>query len=297
MSPPRSRYRAGTVPDYSHRLHAGNVGDVWKHCALVEVLRRVAGRGRVAYLETHAGEGGYLLGPTGEWSEGIGRLWASRGDGEPVALGRYVDLCRRLGGGGDRPAQYPGSPALAAAVLGRDARLELWERDQQAFGRLTARLAGERRARPMHGDGLAALETALRSAGPEADAVVALIDPPYGEKADWHRLPGVLSRAARAAPRACLLLWYPVKSLTRPNAMVARLEAAGVAGTLAELITTPLEHRRNRLNGSGLILVCPPVGAVEVLAATAPAIGERCATVGGAWSFRLRSFGAVAGRG
>jgi 23S rRNA A2030 N6-methylase RlmJ len=56
---------------------------------------------------------------------------------------------------------------------------------------------------------------------------VALIDPPYGEKADWHRAPEALARAARAVPRARLLLWYPMKSLARPNAMVAQLEAAG----------------------------------------------------------------------
>ena len=39
-----SRYRPDAVPDYSHRFHAGNVGDVWKHCALVEVVRQVAAR-------------------------------------------------------------------------------------------------------------------------------------------------------------------------------------------------------------------------------------------------------------
>ena len=292
MSPPRSRYAPGAAPDYGHRFHAGNVGDVWKHCALIEVLLRVAATpGRVVYLESHAGEGGYPLGPTGEWSEGIGRLWSSGGDG-PGLLARYVALSRRLGGGDDRPVHYPGSPAFAGALLGPDAQLELWERDQQSFARLSARLTGDARAQPIHGDGLAALEAALRAAAATAPAVVALIDPPYGEKADWQRVPDALARAARAAPRACLLLWYPVKSLTRPHAMVARLDSEGVAGTLAELITTPLEHKRNRLNGSGVILVRPPEGAVEALAAAAPSIGRRCATVDGAWSFRLRAFGA-----
>ena len=77
MPASRSRYVPDAAPDYSHRFHAGNVGDVWKHLVLVEVLSRVAGRpGRIVYCESHAGEGGYMLGPTGEWSEGIGRLWA-----------------------------------------------------------------------------------------------------------------------------------------------------------------------------------------------------------------------------
>ena len=72
--------------------------------------------------------------------------------------------------------------------------------------------------------------------------------------------------------------------------MVAQLEGTGVNGTLAELITTPLTQRRNRLNGSGLLLVRPPGGVLEALAAMAPALAERCATTPGAWSFRMRSF-------
>jgi hypothetical protein len=73
--------------------------------------------------------------------------------------------------------------------------------------------------------------------------------------------------------------------------MIARLERARVAGTIAELITTPLEHQRSRLNGSGVLLVRPPDGTLEALGDAAPRIGERCATQAGAWSFRMRAWG------
>jgi 23S rRNA (adenine2030-N6)-methyltransferase len=292
MSASRSRYAPDAAPDYSHRFHAGNVGDVWKHCVLVEVLCRVAARpGRVAYLESHAGEGSYVLGSTGEWTEGVGRLW-TREDGGPGPIAAYVSLVRRLGEGGDRPARYPGSPALAAAVLGPAARLELWEREPATYQRLRTHMAADHRAEPIHGDGLGGLEAAIGTAARAADTVVALVDPPYGEKSDWQRVPDAIVRAARAAPHACLLLWYPVKSLTRPNAMVAQLEAAGVEGTLAELITTPLEQKRNRLNGSGILLVRPPAGTLEAIAGAAVPIARLCATVDGVWTFRLRAFGA-----
>src|SRR5262245_18093033 len=236
MPASRSRYAPDAAPDYSHRFHAGNVGDVWKHLVLVEVLSRVAASPHVVYLESHAGEGTYVLGPTGEWREGIGHLWA-RADLAPGPIAAYASLVRRLGEGPDRPRSYPGSPALAAAVLGRGARLELWERDPATYERLRSRMAEDPRAEAIQGDGLAALETAIGAAAGAADAVVSLVDPPYGEKSDWRRMPDVIIRAARPATHACILLWYPVKSLTRPHAMAAQLETGGVEGTLAELIT------------------------------------------------------------
>jgi 23S rRNA (adenine2030-N6)-methyltransferase len=289
-----SRYRPESGPDYSHRFHAGNVGDVWKHCILVEVLRRAAADGRVIYVESHAGEGEYALGPTGEWTEGIGRLW--RSDGSPLdatvggdaADDRYLALVRTLGAHAARPERYPGSPLLARAVLGPHATLLLWERDADAAARLTAALGAG--AGVACGDGLAGLTDALRGAEAGGDRVVALVDPPFTQKPDWTAIPDAVIGAAAGTHAATILLWYPVKSLTRPNAMIARFRAAGVSATVAELTTTPLEHQRQRLNGSGLVLVRPPAGAVARIAAAAPALGERCATRPGVWSLRLASW-------
>jgi 23S rRNA (adenine2030-N6)-methyltransferase len=290
---PRSRYQPGAAPDYSHRFHAGNVGDVWKHCVLVEVLGRARAAARsVAYVETHAGEGDYPLGPTGEWTEGIGRLWGGADAGDDL-VARYLRLCRRLAGGADRPASYPGSPAVARAVLGPDAAAVLWERDEAAVARLAAAVAGEPRTRVQRGDGLAALGETTRAAESEADLVVVLVDPSYARKSDWCDVPDAVAAAARASARASFVLWYPLKSLTRPNAMVARLRAAHVAGSIAELVTTPLEHQRHRLNGSGVVLVRPPAGVLGALGSAAALLGERCATRPGTWSYRTQTWTAA----
>ncbi len=281
MPTPPSRYRTDDPLDYSHRFHAGNVGDVWKHCVLAEVLRRAGTP--AAYLESHAGEGAYPLGPTGEWTEGIGRLH----DVPPTddALGRYLALWHRLGA----ERRYPGSPLLARAVLGDAAPLLLWERDAGVCARLATHVPG---ATITCGDGLAALPDAIATAERHDGTVVALIDPPYTQKADWTAVPDALIAAVRAGRRACVVLWYPVKSLTRPNAMIARLQAAGVPGTIAELVTTPLEHQRRRLNGSGMLLVRPPAGTLEHIAAAAPTLGAHCATFAGVWSLRMQSWAA-----
>ncbi len=288
-----SRYEPAAAPDYRHRFHAGNVGDVWKHCALVEVLRRVAGRSaRPVYVESHAGAGSYALGPTGEWTEGIGRLW----NGEPAddAVARYVALCRRLGDGVERPARYPGSPLFARAVLGPNATLRLWERDPPTCEALAAALEGPGAARAATtvtcADGMDVLGQTIRDAESASETVVALIDPPWTAKADWTAVPDAVARLAAASGRATIILWYPVKSLTRPNAMVLRLRGAGVGGTLAELVTTPLDYQRRRLNGSGLLLIRPPAGTLEAIGAAAPVLGARCATVAGFWSTRMVSW-------
>src|SRR5205085_7842389 len=94
--------------------------------------------------------------------------------------------------------------------------------------------------------------------GGAAPPLVVLVDPPWTQKADWIAIPEAIARAAVALPDACLMLWYPVKSLTRPNAMHARLAAAGVAATGGELITTPPPSPRNRLHVTGLLLARPP---------------------------------------
>ena len=280
MASSRSRYAPeDAAPSYGHRFHAGNVGDVWKHCALIEVLRHATAP--IHYVETHAGEGSYALGATGEWTEGIGRLWAATDLGDGV-VARYVALCRRLGGGA-RPQRYPGSPLLAAHVLAPTARLTLCERDPAAFARLETELGADARVRVILGDGLTTL-AALDA------ATVVLVDPPWSSKADWIALPDAIAAAAARLPDACIVLWYPVKSLTRPNAMHARLAAAGVSATIAELITTSLKHQRNRLNGSGVLFVRPPTGTLGALAAAAPTIGRICATRTSAWSFRMHAW-------
>ena len=53
----------------------------------------------------------------------------------------------------------------------------------------------------------------------------------------------------------------------------------------------PLGERRPRLNGSGLLLVRPPEGALEALGASAAVIGPRCAIREGTWSLRLVAWG------
>jgi 23S rRNA (adenine2030-N6)-methyltransferase len=157
-----------------------------------------------------------------------------------------------------------------------------------AASHLRANLGDDPRVHIEESDGLAALPTAL--ARHDDREVFALVDPPYSSKPEWLAVPDAVLAAVRARPDVFLMLWYPVKSLTRPNAMLERLRSGGLHATTLELVTTPLDLKKKRLNGSGVVLVNPPRGLVESAAAAAPTLGAACATHEGRWSMRVLGF-------
>ena len=72
-----------SVLSYRHGFHAGNHADVLKHIVLAALLRHLALKDKpFRVVDTHAGAGWYRLDhtfaqKTGEWREGIGRIWAA----------------------------------------------------------------------------------------------------------------------------------------------------------------------------------------------------------------------------
>jgi 23S rRNA (adenine2030-N6)-methyltransferase len=284
--------------DYAHARHAGNSGDVFKHVALAALLRALPDA--ALYVETHAGDGIFTLGSVGEWTTGVQKLWgAAEGDaaggGRAAAVGstgtgtgaadgavdRWLSAVRGFSRpGATRPERYPGSPLLARALL-PGARLILHELQGLSAHVLRRALGEAARAEVVEQDGFAALPGALAQAG--GGTAVALVDPPYAQKSEWDQAARALFAARAAAPAAALLLWYPIKALTRPRALLAQLARLGVHGTAVELITTPLRLKRDRLSGSGVLLVGAPRSAAEELCAALPRLGPPLATHG-EWS-------------
>jgi 23S rRNA (adenine2030-N6)-methyltransferase len=274
------------LSDYAHARHAGNVGDVFKHLGLLATLRALP-EPPALYAETHAGDGLFSLGSVGEWTTGISKLWDRPCTG---ALQTLLDAVRALSPpGAARPERYPGSPLLARALLPPSSRLVLHEIDPQAAAVLRRALARSEvdagRAYPavevLEEDGFAALPPLLQAA--RGAPALALVDPPYTGKQEWAQAAQCLVSAHAAHPQATLLLWYPLKALTRPRALLAELQKAELHATLVELVSTPLRLKRERLAGSGLLFVGPPPGAVEELLRCLPLLGPALATHG-EWS-------------
>jgi 23S rRNA (adenine2030-N6)-methyltransferase len=268
------------------------MGDVLKHVALAAVLREAArDPAPLLYVESHAGDGLYPLGSAGEWGEGISRLWDLPVCAAPATpLEHYRALVAPYSAeGAARPHRYPGSPLVAQALLRQRPQdeLRLFELDPQAARVLRAALGADGRAQVAEEEGLAGATRAVLEA--QGRRAVALVDPPYSEKSEWTEVARALPRLYRERPDAALLLWYPIKAMTRPAALLGALAAAGVHGTAVELVATPLRLKREKLNGAGMLLLHAPPAALAALCADLPALGARLSTRG-EWTSRLFGF-------
>ena len=119
-----------------------------KHIALAELLALLTRKPRgITYMETHAGRGLYDLASeetakTGEADEGIAKI-----DLPDCPFTDAVKSIRQMHG----ETAYPGSPAIAAALLRPDDKMHLMELHPTEFKALSANMEGE--AEIHHRDG------------------------------------------------------------------------------------------------------------------------------------------------
>lgn len=237
---------------YQHAYHAGNLADLHKHSVLAELLARLTAKPRgLTYLDTHAGRGLYdLAAPealkTGEAAQGIGRVAAP----DPASpFGRALAAIRAAHG----DTAYPGSPAIARALLRPQDRLVLCDLHPAEHAALRRHLAGEGVA--IHrADGF---QTGLALAPFAPRKGLVLVDPSYEVKSDYEATAAFARRLLAKWPEATLLIWFPLLPAGRHAALLAGL--------------APLPHRVDAvafypapargMTGSGLALVNPPHGA------------------------------------
>ena len=261
--------------NYRHAFHAGNFADVFKHavlCRILDYLRAKPAPFRV--IDTHAGAGLYDLAGSeasrgGEWRDGIARLMAAP-LAAPVAalLAPYLEVVGALNERGWLKT-YPGSPALARAWLRPQDRLIVCEVEPQAAAALRQNLRGDVRIKMLEIDGWTALGAYVP---PKERRGVVLVDPPFEEDSDFHRLSHGLAEAHRKWATGIYALWYPIKDRGEPDALAKRLRRSGIAKMLrAELNVAPLSDP-TRLNGCGMILVNPPWTLESELCVVLPAL-------------------------
>ena len=272
--------------NYRHAFHAGNFADVHKHAVLAWILtylRRKPAPFRV--VDTHAGQGRYDLfsrdaSRSGEWRDGIGLIWKLRAERRAPQefLAPYLDVVSEFNPGGSLRI-YPGSPLICATLLRQQDRLITCELEPRSATMLAAALRGERRAKVVALDGWTALGAYVP---PKERRGLVLVDPPFEDPDEFHRLSDRLATAYRKWPGGIYMAWYPIKGRKEPDALARRVRRfAGTKMLRSELILRE-PRRQGGLLGSGLLLINPPFTLEPQLRLFLLALGEWLSSIAAA---------------
>ena len=250
--------------NYRHAFHAGNFADVVKHVLLTCLLRRLTEKPKpICYVETHAGRGLYDLQSdeavrSGEAGRGILRALEASPD-----KGIVADYLRLVRGANDHGTikTYPGSPALAAAILRPDDRAILCELDPGEAKALKSLFRTDRRVAVRVEDGYQALAAVLP---PSPRRGLVMIDPPYESPTEIDSLLDGLRVGLGRWTTGIFLAWYPIKERGEFLGLRRRLNGLAVPWLAVEFCVTP-DDTPSRLNGSGMAIFRPPWRIEEAL--------------------------------
>jgi len=270
--------------NYRHSYHAGNHADVLKHAVLLRMLQLMQRKDApLCYLDSHAGTALYDLageqaGRTGEFRDGIARLW-SRTD-LPELLAGYRAAVQRHNPDGQLRF-YPGSPQLVADQLREQDRMILSELHPEDAAELRGHFAGDPQVAVHQRDGYQLGKAFLPV--PEKRALW-LLDPPFEQGDDLQRALQAMQAGIQRMRQTVIALWYPIKNQRELRAFYQQVAAAGLPKVLCvELAVRPVDTTLG-LNGSGLMLVNPPWPLWEELEPALPWLAGELAQSGtGDW--------------
>jgi 23S rRNA (adenine2030-N6)-methyltransferase len=250
--------------NYRHAYHAGNFADVVKHAVLAALIERLKTKDTAfRVIDTHAGTGVYDLtateaARTGEWRDGIGRLWGVSLETHLHQLLRpYLDAVAACNGASS-PAplsRYPGSPWIARHLFRRQDRLTAVELHPSDTVALQRQFGGDFQVRTIALDGWLALGAFVP---PKERRGLVLVDPPFEESDEFERMTDAFAAAYRKWPTGIFLLWYPVKNLTAVDRMRLTLVRTGIGRLLRAELTVRERDTSETFNGTGLILCNAP---------------------------------------
>ncbi len=256
---------------YRHAYHAGNHADVLKHIILAACLQALTQKEKpLFYLDTHAGAGMYTLSSEYaqkklEYKEGIARLWNA--DNPPEIVQQYLNCVNSFQFNRQLDV-YPGSPAIASALLRDVDRLWLNELHPKDIEFLRQFFYRDKRAHCVHGDGLVSLKAVLP---PKERRGLIVIDPSYEIKEEYLTIPQALLEAYAKFPTGVYLLWYPIVFQDKVTAMLKRLTKVIPKYLIAELFPLgPATEEARGMNGSGVFLINPPWTLAPALGTALP---------------------------
>jgi len=270
--------------NYRHAFHAGNHADVLKHLVLSRILALMAKKDApYAYLDSHAGIGLYDLrgdqaSRTGEWLEGIQRVWQA--DDVPALFDDYLGVIRALNPDGQL-RYYPGSPEVARELSREQDRLQLNEKHPEDGLLLKANMKYDRRVAVHLGEGWHVPRALLPT---EQKRAVLLIDPPFEQADELQRCAQAMKESIARMRQAVVAIWYPIKDQRQLKRFYQDLQGTGAPKLLRiELLVHAADNADVGLNGSGLAIANPPWGLEDELRAVLPWLGQNLGQTQGGW--------------
>ncbi|KQQ57715.1 lactate dehydrogenase [Pseudomonas sp. Leaf129] len=270
--------------NYRHAFHAGNHADVFKHIVLTRLIALMSRKEQpFAYIDTHAGLGLYDLSGdqatrTGEWLEGIARLWQATD--RPALTDDYVKVINRLNAEGEL-RYYPGSPELARRLMRQQDRVLLNEKHPDDGQLLKDNMKKDPRVAVHLGEGWHVPRALLPVAEKRA---VMLIDPPFEQLDELQRCAKAMKETIGRMRQTVAAIWYPIKDDARAlKRFYQELTSSGAPKLLrVELLVHPLDTPQS-LNGSGLVISNPPWGLEEELNTLMPWLANLLGQSQGGW--------------
>jgi 23S rRNA (adenine2030-N6)-methyltransferase len=263
--------------NYRHAFHAGNFADVFKHAILARILVHLRDKpAPFRVIDLHAGAGLYDLtsdesARTGEWRDGIGRLFSAELRPEAAALlAPYLAAVRAFNPGGVL-RHYPGSPLIVAEFLRANDRLIACELEPAAAAALGRRLHGIRQAKAVAIDGWVALNAYIP---PGERRGLVVLDPSYEAADEFPRLAGAIVSAWRKWRTGIYMAWYPIKSRNGPDALARTLARSGIEKALRLEIAIGALAADSPLAGCGLVVINPPWRLAEEAEVVCGALAE-----------------------
>ena len=271
--------------NYRHAFHAGNHADVLKHLVISRIIALLSRKeAPFAYLDSHAGVGLYdLQGDqatrTGEWLEGIGRLWDA--SDRPEATADYFGVLRDLNPDGAL-RYYPGSPELARQLTREQDRVLLNEKHPEDGRLLKDNMKGDHRVAVHLGEGWHVPRALLPVAEKRA---LLLIDPPFEKADELERCVTALDEAIGRMRQTVVAIWYPIKDERQLKRFYQTLGKSSAPKLLRAELFVHAPDDASRLAGSGLAIANAPWGLEDELKQLLPWLAAKLAQSQG--DFRL----------
>lgn len=238
---------------YHHSNKAGNIGDVWKHFALAKIMSLFANQAYEFYLETHCGEGMYLLDKSkeAEWGKGIGRVKNM----DELAQEPFMSILRSVNHDLRFPGKYPGSIYIARKLLKIPSdKFILFDTKSE----IATFVEDEFHLVVKKEDGATGLRRWFEN-NPGAKGIV-FVDPPCKDDSDWKIIPDFLSEKQAVVLGTIFIIWYPVFAYTKPDRLIGKCRATGLPFLGIEcIVDKPKAKPSQKLKGSGIIVLNSPL--------------------------------------